>query len=290
MWGAAAGLAGLLALAGAPARAADFVPATTVMLFAPGSAEIDAAARDALLGFLRPPRPPLFHGQCVVAHADRGAGAAALSRRRAEAVAGMMTRQGVDRADIELLVQGDAVPAKLAPPGRAEPMNDRVELTPCPGPRLAGSTEAEARALDAAVVPGYVAGLAPRLARALGCRPPELPRGALEVQQPDCPAEVSPAAIPEVTVRRIEGTRRVVVVLDWPAGLGGTEDRPAALAAAGAVLDLFGIAAAPVLASLTSDPGPEGRAEFAASGARAEVEAGPGPVRRLRVFPSGGEP
>ncbi|WP_198378606.1 hypothetical protein, partial [Neoroseomonas rubea] len=67
-----AGIVSALAVPGPAARATDFAPGTTTMLFAPGSAEVTPEARDALLGFLRPPRPPAFRGHCLAGHADRG--------------------------------------------------------------------------------------------------------------------------------------------------------------------------------------------------------------------------
>lgn len=287
MRGGTVALLGALALVAGPARAPAFVPEGTVMLFAPGSAEISQAARDALLAFLRPPRPAPFRGHCIVAHADRGPDAAALSRARAEAVAAMMGRQGVSRADIAIEVRGDASPARLAAPGATEPMNDRVELAPCPGPRLAGVAEATAIALDAAVVPPYVAALTPMIARAVGCAAPDLPRGALAPPSLACPAEVPPAAVPVVTVLRMDGSRRVAVTLEWPDGIGAAPDR--ARAAAGAVLDLFGFVPAPVLAVLGTDAGAARRTDFTAPGFRAEVEAGPGALRRLRIVPTRGD-
>lgn len=290
MRGALAGMLGGLALALAPARAADYAPVTAVMLFAPGSAEVRAEARDALLAFLRPPRPALFRGHCLAAHADRGPGAAALSRARAEAVAAMMARQGVDPADVAALALGDRAPARLAPGGRAEPMNDRVELAACPGPRLAGVAEAEARALDAALLPGFVAALAPLLARTLGCAVPELPRGAQAMPPLDCPAEVPADAVPAARVLRHAGTQRVAVVLEWPRGLGAGEARWRALAAAGAVVDLFGLAPGPILAALGAGDGDAPPVASARSGLRAEVEAGPGALRRLRVVAAGEVP
>ena len=289
MRGVLAGLMALLALA-APARAEGYVPDGAVMLFAPGSAEIDQAARDALLAFLRPPRPAEFRGHCLRGYADRGPEAQALSLARVQAVAAMMARQGVDPADIALDAVGDRAPARLAPPGQAESMNDRVDLAPCPGPRLAGVAEAEARALDAAVVPAFVAALAPRLARAMGCAEPEVPRGALAVPPFVCPPGVPAGAVPSVTVLRVAGSRRVAVALDWPAGLQDGEARGIARAAAASLLDLFGHApAASVLAALDAGDGAVRRAEFLARGVRAEVEAGPGALRRLRVVPSAGD-
>lgn len=286
MRGAITSMAAILALAGAPARAADFAPGTTSMLFAPGSAEITPEARDALLGFLRPPRPAGFPGHCLVGHADRGTDADALARARAEAVAAMMLRQGIDPGDIALDARGDRVPARLAPPGRAEAMNDRVELTPCPGPRLAGVAEAQERALDAAVVPPFVAAIAPMVARALGCAEPVVPRGALAPPPFDCAADV---AVPRLSVLRMAGTRRVMVALDWPRGFDGDEARRRALAAAGAVLDLFGLPVAAPLAVLAAERGAARHAEVAARGFRAEAEAGPGAARRLRLVPTGGD-
>uniref|UniRef100_UPI0018DEFBE3 OmpA family protein n=1 Tax=Roseomonas rosulenta TaxID=2748667 RepID=UPI0018DEFBE3 len=170
-----AAMLGMLAAAGMAGPSHGYAPIGTVMLFAPGSAEISQDARDALLAFLRPARPPEFRGHCLTGHADRDPGAAALSRARVAAVAAMMQRQGVDPRDIATEARGDAQPVRLSPPGQAEPMNDRVELFPCPGPRLAGVAEAEARALDAVVVPAFVAALAPRVARSLGCPEPEVP-------------------------------------------------------------------------------------------------------------------
>jgi hypothetical protein len=216
-------------------------------------------------------------------------GAGALARGRAEAVAAMMLRQGVDPADIAIEARGDRVPARLAPPGRAEPMNDRVELTPCPGPRLAGVIDAQERALDAAMVPPFVAALAPMVARALGCAEPAVPRGALVPPPFACPADVPPRAVPRLSVLRAAGTRRVMVALDWPDGFGGAAGRDRALAAAGAVLDLFGLAVAPALAVLAAEPGAGRHAEVQARGFRAEAEAGPGEARRLRVVPIGGD-
>ncbi|MBP0464865.1 OmpA family protein [Roseomonas sp. PWR1] len=279
----------MLVLALAPARATEFAPGTTSMLFAPGSAEITPEARDALLGFLRPPRPPAFRGHCLTGHADRGPAAEALARARAEAVAAMMARQGVDPADIAVAAMGDRMPARLAPPGRAEPMNDRLELTPCPGPRLAGVAEAEALALDAAVVPPFVAAIAPMVARAVGCAEPAVPRGALATPPFACPAEVPPDAVPVLVVLRVAGTRRVMVALDWPAGFGSDQAQRRGLAAAGAVLDLFGLPVALPLAVLAAEPGAARRAEVSARGFRAEVEAGPGAARRLRLVPIGGD-
>lgn len=280
MRGALAAMALGLVAAGAPAAGQEFSPLGTVMLFAPGSAAISQEARDALLAFLRPPRPPEFRGHCLAGHADAGPGAAALSEARVRAVAGMMQRQGVDARDIAAEARGDAQPVRLSPPGQAEPMNDRVELFPCPGPRLAGVAEAEARAMDAVVVPAFVAALAPRVARALGCPEPEVPRGALVPPPVACPPGV---VVPGLSVLRVAGTRRVAVILEWREGLGGAFPAPAA-----AVLDLFGHAPAePVLAALAAPDGAARRAEFVAGGVRAEVEAGPGALRRLRVVPQG---
>ena len=275
-----AGMLGLLAATGLPAPAPAYAPIGTVMLFAPGSAEISQEARDALLAFLRPARPPEFRGHCLTGHADRDPGAAALSLARVRAVAAMMQRQGVDPRDIATESRGDAQPVRLSPPGQAEPMNDRVELFPCPGPRLAGVAEAQARALDAVVVPAYVAALAPRVARALGCPEPEVPRGALAPPPFACPPGTR---VPVLSVLRIAGTRRVAVLLEWPDGPGEGWNAPAA-----AVLDLFGHApAAPVLAALAGGEGGARRTEVLAGGVRAEVETGPGALRRLRVVPQG---
>jgi len=276
-----AGLLGVVALA-LPARAEGFVPASATVLFPPGSAEVSPAARDVVLAFLRPPRPPGFRGHCLRGHADRGPGAEALSLARVRAVAAVMARQGVDPADVSLEAMGDRAPARLAPPGRAEPMNDRVEMTPCPGPRLAGVAETAEGALDAAILPAFVAALVPRLARALGCPEPEVPRGAQTAPPLACGPEVPAAAVPALSVRRVAGTRHVMVVLDWPLGLPAGDVR--ATAAAGAVLDLFGLPPGPLLAALAAAP-EAGRAEAVARGMRAEVEAGPGLRRRLRVAP-----
>jgi len=282
MRGALAGMLGLLAAVGMPAAAQDYAPLGTVMLFAPGSAEVSQESRDALLAFLRPARPPEFRGHCLTGHADRDAGADALSQARVRAVAAMMLRQGVDPRDIATEARGDAQPVRLSPPGQAEPMNDRVELFPCPGPRLAGVAQAEARAMDAAVVPAFVAALAPRVARSLGCPEPEVPRGALVPPPLACPDGTT---VPALSVLRIAGTRRVAVILEWRGGLRGGWNAPAA-----AVLDLFGHApAAPVLAALAISEGAARRAEFLAGGVRAEVETGPGGLRRLRVVPQAGD-
>lgn len=280
MRSALAGIVGLLAAAVGPAAAQNFAPLGTVMLFRPGSSEITPEARDALLAFLRPPRPPEFRGHCLTGHADRDPGAAALAQARVHAVAAMMRRQGVDARDIAIEARGDAQPVRLNPPGQAEPMNDRVELFPCPGPRLAGDAEAEARAMDAVVVPAYVAALAPRVARAMGCPEPEVPRGALVPPPFDC----APGAnVPALSVLRIAGTRRVAITLEWRAGPASGWNAPAA-----AVLDLFGHApVAPVLAALSAPDGAARRHEFIAGGVRAEVETGPGALRRLRVVPQG---
>lgn len=275
-----AGMLGLFAAAAMAAPAPAYAPIGTVMLFAPGSAEISQEARDALLAFLRPPRPPEFRGHCLTGHADRDPQAAALSLARVRAVAAMMQRQGVDPRDIATESRGDAQPVRLTAAGQAEPMNDRVELSPCPGPRLAGVAEAEARALDAVVVPAFVAALAPRVARALGCPEPEVPRGALVPPPFACPPGTR---VPALRVLRIAGTRRVAVILEWPDGPGAGWNAPAA-----AVLDLFGHApAAPVLAALAAGDGAARRTEFLAGGVRAEVETGPGALRRLRVVPQG---
>ncbi|BDG71444.1 OmpA family protein [Roseomonas fluvialis] len=273
-----AGMLGLVAAAVVPAAAQDYAPLGTVMLFHPGSAEVTPQARDALLAFLRPPRPPEFRGHCITGHADRDAGAASFAQARAHAVAAMMQRQGVDSRDIAVESRGDAQPVRLTPPGQAEPMNDRVELFPCPGPRLAGVAEAEARAMDAVVVPAFVAALAPRVARSLGCPEPEVPRGALVPPPFACPAGTE---VPSLSVLRIAGTRRVAVILEWRGGARGGWNAPAA-----AVLDLFGHApAAPVLAALGAQDGAARRSEFLAGGVRAEVEIGPGALRRLHVVP-----
>ncbi|HWT11029.1 MAG TPA: OmpA family protein [Roseomonas sp.] len=284
-----AGMLGWLALASAPARAQPYAPDGAVMLFAPGSAVVTPEARDVLLAFLRPPRPPGFRGHCLRGHADRGPGAEALALARARAVVAVMARQGVDPADVAVDAAGDRSPARLAPPGRAEPMNDRVEMRPCPGPRLAGVAEAEARALDAGVLPAFVTALAPRIARALGCPEPALWRGAMEAPPLLCPAEVPPAAVPVLTVLRVAGTRRVAVVLEWPGGIGEGEAWWRASAAAGAVLDLFGLPPGPVLAALAAGPGAARRADVTAGAMRAEVEAGPGLLRRMRVVPVDGD-
>lgn len=291
MRGVLAGTFGLLVLAAGPAQAEGYVPDSAVMLFDPGSAEIRPAAREALLGFLRPPRPPGFRGHCLRGHADHAPGAQELSLARVRAVAAMMARQGVDPADVAQEAVGDLAPARLPPPGQAEPMNDRVELAACPGPRLAGVAEAEARALDAAVVPAFVAALAPRVARAMGCAEPVVPRGALVPPPFACPAGVPGEAVPVLTILRLAGSRRVVVTLDWPGGIPPGDGWRIAAAAAGAVLDLFGHApAAPVLAALAAEEGAARRAEFLAWNVRAEVEAGPGASRRLRVLAAGDGP
>lgn len=279
----------VVAVLAMPARAQLPVPDAAVILFAPGSAEMTPEARDALLGFLRPPRPAGFRGQCLRGHADRGPGAEALALARARAVAVVMLRQGIDAGDVAMEAVGDRVPARLAPPGRAEPMNDRVELHPCPGPRLAGVAEAEARALDVAVLPGFVAALAPLVARTLGCAEPELWRGATEVPPFRCPAEVPAAAVPVLTVHRVAGGRRVAVVLEWPVGLGEGQAWWRGAAAAGAVLDLFGLPVGPVLAALGSGPAIGQRIEVSARGLRAGVEAGPGLLLRLRVVTAGAD-
>jgi hypothetical protein len=282
MRSAFAGIFGLVAMALGPAQAQGYAPLGTVMLFDPGSAEVTPQARDALLAFLRPPRPPEFRGHCITGHADRDAAAASLAQARVQAVAAMMQRQGVDARDIAAGSRGDAQPVRLTPPGQAEPMNDRVELFPCPGPRLAGVAEAEARAMDAVVVPAFVAALAPMVARSLGCPEPEVPRGALVPPAFACPAG---AVVPALSVLRIAGTRRVAVVLEWREGAPGGWNAPAA-----AVLDLFGhVPGAPVLAALAAGDGAARRSEFLAGGVRAEVEFGPGALRRLRVVPQAGD-
>lgn len=282
MRGALAGMLGLVVAAAGPAAAQHYAPSGTIMLFQAGSDAISQEARDALLAFLRPPRPPEFRGQCVTGHADRDADAAALSLARARAVAAMMVRQGVDPRDIAVEAHGDAHPARLAPAGLAEPMNDRVHLFPCPGPRLAGVAEAEARAMDAVVVPAFMAALAPLVARSLGCPEPEVPRGALVSPRLDCAPGM---VVPALSVLRVAGSRRVAVILEWRDGAPGGWNAPAA-----AVLDLFGHApAAPVLAALATGDGAARRAEFLAGGVRAEVETGPGGLRRLRVVPQAGD-
>jgi hypothetical protein len=89
--------------------------------------------------------------------------------------------------------------------------------------------------------------------------------------------------VPALSVLRIAGTRRVAVLLEWRGGAGAGWNAPAA-----AVLDLFGHAPAdPVLAALTAPDGAARRHEFLAGGVRAEVEIGPGALRRLRVVPLG---
>lgn len=275
-------LAALLVVAAASVRAQDVIPDGAVVLFAPGSAEVTPAARDIILAFLRPPRPRGFRGHCLDGHADRGAGAEGLALARAEAVAAVMLRQGVDRADIAIAVQGDRAPVRLAVPGVAEPMNDRVAMRPCPGPRLAGDAAAEARALDAAILPGHVAAVSVGIARVLGCAAPELPRWAWEVPPLLCPADLPPDAVPQVTVRRAGRALGVKVVLEWPAGIGGGEAQRRARAAAAVVLDIFGVPPAALLAAL-----PAGEAEITAGGMQAVVEAGPGALRRLRLAPAG---
>jgi hypothetical protein len=261
-----------------PAGAQDYLPLGSVMLFGPGSAEVTPASRDALLAFLRPPRPPEFRGHCITGHADRGDGAARLAQARADAVSAMMRRQGVDPRDIAIEARGDTQPVRLNPPGQVEPMNDRVELFPCPGPRLAGVAQAQARALDAAVVPPFVAALSARVARAIGCPEPEVPRGALVPPRFACPPGTR---VPVLGVLRIAGTHRVAVTLEWPEGAGSGWNAPAA-----AVLDQFGHAPAePVLAALDAPDGAARRHEFLAGGVRAEVEIGPGALRRLRLVP-----
>ncbi len=278
----------LAAAPGGAARAADYVADASVMLFEPGSAAISEPARDALLAFLRPPRPPGFRGHCLRGHADPGPGADALSLARLHAVAAMMARQGIDPADIALEARGGRAPARIAAAGTPEPMNDRVELIPCPGPRLADVPEAAERALDAAVVPGFVAALAPLVARAIGCADPEPARGALAAPPFDCPAGMDVADVPALSVLRVAGTRRVAVTLDWPAGLPAAAARWRMAAAAGAVLDLFGhVPAAPVLRALMAEEPAARRSDFAGPLVRAEVEAGPGPLRRLRVVTLG---
>lgn len=289
MRGVPFGLACLLALAGAPARAADFVPLGTVMLFPPGSAVIEPAARNALLGYLRPPRPPGLRGHCLRGHADRGPDPQALSLARARAVAAMLARQGVDPADVALDALGDSAPVRLSPPGQPEPMNDRVELIPCPGPRLAGVPAAEDLALDAATLPGAIAVVAPRVARAIGCIEPVMPGGMLSVPRLDCPEGVPHEAVPALTVRRLAGTRRIAVTLEWPAGLPAGEAGERAVAAAEAMLRMYGhVPAAPVLAALVALAGAAPLTAFDAGPSRAEVEAGPGPLRRLRLVPKAG--
>ncbi|MBR0673676.1 hypothetical protein, partial [Neoroseomonas soli] len=73
-------------------------------------------------------------------------------------------------------------------------------------------------------------------------------------------------------------------------GIPPGQGRRVAAAAAGAVLDLFGHApAGPVLAALMAEDGAARRVGFLANGVPAEVEAGPGAARRLRVLaPEGG--
>lgn len=278
----------MIALA-VPARAQTVVPDPAVILFAPGSAEVTSEARNALLGFLRPPRPPGFRGQCLRGHADRGPTSEALAHDRARAIAAVMARQGIDPRDIEMEAMGDRLPARLAPPGRAEPMNDRVELSACPGPRLAGVAQARDRALDVAVLPAFVNALAPRVARAMGCTVPDLPRQAMQAPPFICPDGVPAAYVPVLILLRVAGTHRVAVVLEWPRGFGGEEGRWRASAAAGSVLDLFGLPTAPVLAMLAAEPGAARRIDMTAGSLRAEVEAGPGPLRRLRVVPTGAD-
>ena len=288
MRGPAAAMIGLCALA-LPARATGFLPQATTILFPPGSAEVSPEARDVLLGFLRPARPEGFRGHCLRGHADRGPDAEALSAARLASVAAVMARQGVNPVDVALEPMGDRAPARLAPAGRAEPMNDRVELVPCPGPRLAGVAEAEARALDAAVVPAFVGAIVPRVARALGCPEPEVALGTLVPPPIACGPEVPVGAVPVISVLRVAGTRRVAVVLEWPLGLPEGPGRWRALAAAGSVLDLFGVPVPPVLDALAAAPGAARHLEVSAGGIRAEVEAGPGLLRRLRVVPPAGD-
>ncbi len=285
----ATGMLGLLLLA-MPARGQVAVPDGAIVLFAPGSAQVTHAARDVVLAFLRPPRPQGFRGHCLRGHADRGPGAEALAMARARAIAAVMARQGVDRADVVLESVGDRAPVRLAPAGRSEPMNDRVELRPCPGPRLAGVAEAEARALDAALLPAFVTAIAPLIARAMGCAVPEIARQALEAPPLRCPAAIPPSAVPVISVLRVAGTAHVAVVLEWPVGIDPGEPWRHASAAAEAVLDMFGLPVGPVLAALAAEPGAGERVALTAGSLRVEVGAGPGLLRRMRIVPSAGEP
>jgi outer membrane protein OmpA-like peptidoglycan-associated protein len=134
MWRLPAGMLGVVALAPL-AGAQGLVPERTTVLFAPGSAEVTVEAREVVLAFLRQPRPPGLAGHCLRGHADSGPAAEALALARVRAVAAVLARQGVDPADVEVEAAGDSLPVRLAPPGKPEPMNDRVEMIPCPGPR-----------------------------------------------------------------------------------------------------------------------------------------------------------
>ena len=67
----------------------------------------------------------------VAGHADRTGTAAynlALSRRRAETVAGELVRQGVPAASIVINAFGDTKPLVATGPGQREPQNRRVEI------------------------------------------------------------------------------------------------------------------------------------------------------------------
>ena len=68
-------------------------------------------------------------------------------------------------------------------------------------------------------------------------------------------------------------------MLEWPAGIGDGEAWRRGAAAAGAVVDLFGLPVGPVLAALRATR----PAEVSARGLRAEVATGPGLLLRLRV-------
>ena len=135
--------------------------------------------------------------------------------------------------------------------------------------------------MDAAVVPAFVAALAPLVARSLGCRGAggaARRAGAAALRLPGRRG----GAGAERAARRGHAAR---------GGDPGMADGPGAgwNAPAAAVLDLFGHApAAPVLAALAAGDGAARRSEFLAGGVRAEVEIGPGALRRPARGAAGG--
>ena len=99
------------------------------------SAEIPADARQTLQFVTQNASACGWHGFNVVGHADRSGSDAynmGLSRRRADAVAGLMGSMGVAPGAITTDAKGESQPRVPTADGVREPQNRRVEVTPRP--------------------------------------------------------------------------------------------------------------------------------------------------------------
>ncbi len=113
----------------APAAVVDLP--VHLVFFDHDSAEIPAAAGEALTALIDAAKSGGAPQITVVGHADRSGGEAynqGLSMRRAEAIKAALVTAGIDGARIMLEAAGETAPATVTPDGVREPANRRAEI------------------------------------------------------------------------------------------------------------------------------------------------------------------